>query len=264
MPNPSPNSEKQPTMNTFIKDMTIPELINLFSQGERKAIIGYGDAEWCSLLDINLGTTTGLGQILDGVVGERLAEILILRKYDTNFLISPPVCMWQYDYGLYGTITEGIENFRETYNIRQTWYDRDLLTDAAAKKGELFPLISWLQNKSLVIIGNEALENLDFLSPQKFIPVPSPNCHLDPQAIKKAINQAIEEPHPDIFLVSAGISSCLLIDELYDLCPTSSFIDCGSIWDAFVGIGGQRGWRGELYKNPQALETWKRKNLDGC
>jgi hypothetical protein len=66
-----------------------------------------------------------------------------------------------------------------------------------------------------------------------------------------------------VYCVSAGVSAAIIIDQLHDTLPDSCLLDCGSIWDAFVGIGGQRQWRAELYANPKAWERWKRKNLYG-
>ena len=33
-------------------------------------------------------------------------------------------------------------------------------------------------------------------------------------------------------------------------------IDMGSTWDSFVGIGGQRAWRGQLYSDPRKYQAW--------
>jgi len=59
------------------------------------------------------------------------------------------------------------------------------------------------------------------------------------------------------------MSSAIMIGKLHGKVKEAFFLDCGSIWDAFVGIGGQRDWRKNLYNNPKDLEDWKRRNLNG-
>jgi hypothetical protein len=100
----------------------------------------------------------------------------------------------------------------------------------------------------------------------KFVGIESPNLHMTDRGIDNAYSETILRTNwsqDSLFLVSAGVSAAVIIDRLYDELPNNFYFDCGSMWDAFVGIGGQREWRQELYNNPTELERWKHDNTNG-
>jgi hypothetical protein len=135
-----------------------------------------------------------------------------------------------------------------------------VMDDLAANAG-LYPFIHQLQKMCTCVIGNEALRGLDFLGYDHFVSVSSPNLHMEENGIERAVDMAYAFGKPAVYLISAGVSAALIIDKLHDLISDSFFIDCDSIWDAFVGIGGQRTWRAKLYASPKAWHKWKAKNL---
>ncbi|GAG77896.1 unnamed protein product, partial [marine sediment metagenome] len=149
-------------------------------------------------------------------------------------------------------------------------YERDMILDDLARDAGLFPLINQLQKMDVVIIGPRPLRRLHFLNRKHFVQISSPNLHLEFKQDRKrlsgidwAVEDALEYGKPAVYLVSAGVSAAVIIDRLHDEIPDSFFIDCGSIWDAFVGIGEQREWRANLYDNPIALAEWEGRNLYG-
>jgi SAM-dependent methyltransferase len=231
---------------------------------------GFSDAEWFCILHYTLGRRTGLGQILHGPTGDRLADVLLRRAHDSRFLIAVPDCFWTLaqNYPKNIQLSSKIEDWLQAHSLFDiNFWERDTVLDGPAERAELQPLIYALQHMPTVFIGNSAHRDLTFLNNDLFIEIDVPNFHLVPGGIERAIGEALSYAlsygKPAVYLVSAGVSAALIIDALHDRIPDSTFIDCGSIWDAFVGIGSQRTWRQKLYSDPVAWEQWKQDNLLG-
>ena len=228
---------------------------------EHFAFPGYSDAEWFCILGHDTRKTTGQGQQLDDATGRRLLRIIKRRCLDSRFLFAVPECMWHLEDFQSANIPFRIQRELEMNSIEVEFYERDMVLDDLAEQAGLAPWIRQLRNMRTTMIGNAHLRELDFLEIDHFIEIPPVNLHLDEGAITKIINQARGLPDTQVFLFSAGIASAILIDGIADHVPNSSLIDCGSIWDAFVGIGGQREWRRKLYKDPEAHRRWLDANL---
>ena len=242
-------------------EFPIDYYVDRLKRNDFYSFAGYSDAEWFSLLGIRLGQETGLGQILDGKTGNRLADVLHRKQYDPRFLFAAPKCLWEEEIYVNMGLGRWITNYLDTHRIRIEFYERDMVTDHLAERAGLKPFIEQLQAMPVCVIGNAALRGLDFLGYQHFVEISSPNLHLEEGGIERAVASAITCGVRGVYLVSAGMSAALIIDQLHDAIPKSFFLDCGSIWDAFVGIGGQREWRAKLYSNPKRLKEWKRRNL---
>lgn len=222
---------------------------------------GYSDAEWFCITGRRAGELTGFGQIMDPAHGKRLLDILKRRQNDQRFMVAVPKIITT----ISGFDSGEIDWLLGKHDITLAAYERDMVTDDLAAAGGLHPLVQAIRRtRGAVMIGNHTLEPMqDILRLRKFIGVDSPNLHMQPGGIEAAVRKTKQCGQPGIYLVSAGVSAAVIIDQLHDEIPNSFFIDCGSIWDAFCGIGGQRQWRADLYAKPEALEAWKRKCLYG-
>jgi len=236
--------------------------IDRMKTGNYFSLSSYSDAEWFCVLNHRLGCETGLGQTLDGKTGERLLDVLRRRNSDTKFLFSMPKVVFIMQDGK-GVSME--KRINDLIPEQKEFFEKESIGDDLAEEGNgsLHPFIKQLQSMSVVTIGNAALKGLDFLHPKLHVSTSCPNLHMEEQGIERAAREAIDYGKSGVYLVSAGVSAPLIIDQLHDEIPDSFFIDCGSIWDAFVGIGGQREWRAELYENPERLEKWKKENVYG-
>jgi hypothetical protein len=237
--------------------------ITRLKRGMYFSLAGYSDAEFYCMMNKRIGTKTGLGQILDSTHGDKLFEVLDRRQLDLRFLISIPQCLW--DLPEFSKNSIGDFFLKEDLEIEA--YERDMILDDLARDAGLFPFIKQLQKMNVVVVGNKDLRKLDFLKYKHFVEISSPNLHIEEggigTAVKDCINFLKNPPESPVFLISAGVSAAVIIDELHDVTPSAFFIDCGSIWDAFVGVGGQREWRAELYANREKWRGWIRKNLHG-
>lgn len=239
----------------------INHYVNMLRENQYFSMAGFSDAEWFSVLKHDLGKATGLGQILDESTGDRLLDVLTRRAEDPRFIFAVPEVMWKLDDFMAADIGGRIEDLLTALRVEPVFQERDMITDELAEHAGLFPFIQQLQRMQTVQIGNCHLRGLTFLRNRKFITISSPNLHLEPGGIVRAVEEAIMFGQPAVYLVSAGMSAALIIDKLHDQIPRSWFIDCGSIWDAFVGIGCQREWRRKLYADPEKLIEWRNKNL---
>jgi hypothetical protein len=236
--------------------------MNWVRDGQHFAFAGYSDAEWYSILGQNEGRRTGLGQVITAEHGKRLFDIIKRRHTEKWFLFAVPKCLWS----LPGFAEGQIDWFLGNNNIPLEGYERDMVTDDLAAEAGLYPLIHRLQYMPVCVIGNKALRGLKFLNYKHFVEISTPNFHLEPNGIERAISEAVawgKRIKNAIYVVSAGVSAACIIDGIWGNVPDCWAMDCGSIWDAFVGIGGQREWRAKLYADPVAYEKWKFDNLRG-
>ncbi len=244
--------------------------IDKLKSGDHFAQVGYSDAEWYCMIRYSLGSRTGLGQILDAKTGDKLLDVLKRRQDDPRWLFAAPNCLWKPKV-LPPRRVRDMNVLMSKHKIKTTWYERDMITDDLTKQGNLFPFIEQLRKMDTVLIGPTELQTIDFLGNNHHVTISSPNLHLkdgNKDGIENAVERAFSVVTPGaIFLVSAGLSAALIIDQLYNRLTSvenhNSFFDCGSMWDAFVGIGMQRGWRAELYQDPKKVEQWKHDNLFG-
>lgn len=228
--------------------------------GEHFSIAGYSDAEWFCMVKHRLKQTSGLGQIFSGPHGDLLTDIIKRRQHEEDFLFAVPKCLSK----IYPLRDGGMEAFLKENKIQNfVAYERDIVTDDLAEAAGLHPLISQLKKMPVRIIGNKYLRGINFLNYEHFTEISSPNCHMEEHGIEKAVQDVLGYGIPGVYLVSAGVSAAVIIDRLHHQIPNSWFIDCASIWDAFVGIGRQRGWRAKIYRDANKHQEWIDANLTG-
>ncbi len=245
-----------------IIEKPIDYFVGMLHRGERFSLANYSDGEWFCMIGHRIGLLTGGGQMIDSATGERMIAVLKRRQHDPSFLFSTAKVVLEMVDANEVSIETRIDTLLAENDIRVDFYERDMISDDLAAASGLFPFIKELRRHNLVFIGNRELEPVRevLYGFGKFIGIDSPNLHMLNGAIEDAVEEAVNYGQPAVYLVSAGLSAPLIVDQLHDRIPGNSFIDCGSIWDAFVGIGGQRDWRKEMYKDPAKVDEWRRVN----
>ena len=239
-----------------IKEKTIEFYIDKLKKNEYFSFPGFGDSEWiCILPDTGrLNTRSGYGQLHTWEAGQMLREAL---RIEDNYYCATPKAITKIREDAF------LDLFLKKLGLKDLeFYERDMVTDdLAAAPGGLKPFIQQLREMNVVIIGNQHLKGLHFLNPKKIITIPDNDFHLHEDKMNKVIEECISYGKPSVYLFSTGISAAIMIGRLHGKISESWFIDVGSMWDAFVGIGGQREWRADLYKDTSKWLEWINLNL---
>lgn len=213
----------------------------------------YGDSELFCMAGEREGTRSGFGQLHTVKVKDQLLNPLRRRK--KRFFPGFPKCALSLPAA---PIIQGMIDMEIPW---VTWYEQDMVTDELAERAGLYPFIKKLQSMDVYIVGPWPLRGLDFLNYKKFFQIPEQDFHLSKE-LDEVEDAILKHNKKGIYLFSGGIGATILIGRLHGKLDAVLF-DCGSIWDAFVGIGGQREWREKLYKNQDLLLDWKKRNIYG-
>lgn len=221
-----------------------------FSQGM------YGDGEWIAIFKSRVGGENAEHTKYTPELCNALRTSLTFKEQ--NFLFSTPAGLK--DRRASGIGEQVIDACLKEVGVEIEFYEKDMW-DKEMKSGGLVDFINQLRKMNVVVIGNQALSKLDFLRYDKFIEISYPNCYLD-GSLTKAVEECLAYGKPGVYLFSAGLPAVLAVQQLHGKIPNSFFIDCGSIWDTFVGIGAQRGFRSELYADEEKYNAWKKLYTD--
>lgn len=244
----------------------ITDLVTGIKTGRQFTFCGYGDAAWhCMMKTRRIGDRTGFGMLIDAETGDRLTaglkRVVECDSGQSFFAAAPRELVHIFD-------SDMLRFFLEREHLDQVRFvDRDQVLDIPAENAQLFPFINALQDRRVILIGNPAFSALDIFPDYLHIPVTTPDFHLDIDGIANTVRRVLEEAdgignEDAVFLFAAGLSSALMITQLHGKIK-QPMIDIGSIFDAFVGIGGQREWRAKLYNDKLLHRQWLKRNLYG-
>lgn len=232
-----------------VHDMPLEWYTNKLANKEYFSMGMYGDGEWMAIFKDRVGFGNAENTIYTPELCEELRESLKFKS--DNFLFSSPAILKSAKDTHIGE--KKIDETLKEIGADVEFYEKDMW-DREVRSGGLLPFIKQLQKMNVVIISNEALRGLTFLKYDHFVEIPYPNCHLE---MDRVVNECLDYGKPGVYLIAAGLPAALFAQKLHDRIPSSWFLDLGSIWDAFVGIGAQRGWRGEMYADEVKYNNWK-------
>lgn len=218
--------------------------IEKLKKKEYFSLVMYGDGEWEAIFKNNIGGKNAEGSIYTPELCDALEKSLYFKA--DNFFFSTA-----------GQLLLKIKNYLIGRKLDIDFYEKEVWNEAGVK-AELYPLINQLRKMRVVIVGNNALRKLSFLNYNHFIEVSYPNCFVDKERV---IKECLEYGKPAVYLFSVGLPNPIFIQELHGKIPESWFVAVGSIWDTFVRIGGQRGFRQELYSDEVKYQQWLKDNL---
>lgn len=227
-----------------IKDYPLSFYINKLNNDEYFSLGMYGDGEFQCIANSLVGE--GFKKNCEGTLytkelSEAMAESLKFKS--DNFFFS--ACKM-----------EGVDRMLKLLGVEIEFHEKDMW-HKAMYMSELKPLIDVLKTKNLCIISNKMLRNLSFLNYDHFIEIDYPNCF---SQLDEITQKVLDYSKEGVYLFACGIPATLFVQKLHGKISNSWFLDLGSIWDGFVGIGGQRPARRELYENPEKWKDWYKKN----
>ncbi|HYE70423.1 MAG TPA: hypothetical protein VD932_02745 [Aquabacterium sp.] len=130
--------------------------------------------------------------------------------------------------------------------------------DTAAKTGNLSPFLRVLRSKAVLLVGCQALAPFASQMGWAMVTVPDRNAAADLDRLETEVAQKAE-----VTLVCMGLGAIPLIMRLRRRHMEGTYLDLGSTFDLFVGIGAERGWRHELYADPAEHRRIIEANLAG-
>lgn len=212
----------------------------------------YGDGEWLGIFHDRVGGQNAEGTVYTPQLCNELEASLLFDGGSIPFLFSTPKGLEHFS-----VMGGKIDEYLQQKDLNMEFVEKDMW-DKEVREMRFAPFIKQLRQMNVVVISNAALRGLNFLNYDLFVEVGYPNCH---EEVDRAVAECVAYGKPSVFLVSMGLPGSLFVQKLHGKVPGSFIIELGSVWDAFVGIGSQRGWRQELYADPEAWEAWKQTNL---
>lgn len=134
-------------------------------------------------------------------------------------------------------LCELFQKYVKEYDISPpNLYDSRISFYRNAESGDLGPLKEELEKRNFVMVSEYRKQKLP-IKFVDFINAPKTNSWLEKDRIKKDIISMIEKYDSPIFGLSLGMSSVVIIDELYPIIGDKcTMINFGSMWDPFVNI----------------------------
>ncbi len=213
------------------------------SLGEHFSMGMYGDAEWLCVFKNKIGGRNAENTIYTGPLCDALAESL--NYENPAFLFSTPEVLRTPEFADFASRIDALTSIE--FVEKDCW-------DLEVRTGGLVDFIKQLQSMKTCVISNTHLRRLAFLGYDEFIEVSYPNCF---DEVGPVVEQAIEIGPGYVYLISAGLPAALIAQRIQIALGDVFALDLGSIWDAFVGIGAQRGWRKEIYEDEAKYAEWK-------
>ena len=208
-------------------DFTYAEFLSNLQNNIAFSFARYGDGEWNAIL----GTKSKKKANCDGHkyfadMGQELGKIL--KDCPDYILGMQNLAMRQRG--------DEIQNFIKDLNL--SWTNADILHNASIK-GKLFLLFNILKGLSdrIVIIGPYYLRDIKIkFDYKKFIEISEVDCWNDSDRIVNECAGILVGNPNMILLFSGSMAANVWIDRLYKhFGQYHSFIDCGSVWDPYIG-----------------------------
>lgn len=233
-----------------IKNYTLEFYIDKIKNKEPFSLGMYGDGEWqCIFNTFGDNLKENCENTLYTPELSRAMRESLDYKSDNFYFSVPDTFLKNKDYFCYA---KKIDEFCHIEFVEKNMWN------VAMYQAKLYPLIEEFRKHNVCIVSNKNLRNLTFLNYDKFIEIGYPNCFDELDRVEKEI---LEYGKEGIYLFACGIPASLFVQRVHNKIPNSWFLDLGSIWDGFVGIGGQRPTRREFYKHPETWVEWVNDNL---
>lgn len=138
--------------------------------------------------------------------------------------------------------------------------------DMAAREGQLGPLLKALNQHKVFWVGNAQLSQIaSKIKCGGWHEAPRHNAAASLDLMESHIELAMRATTEryTCVVVCMGLGAIPLVMRLRRRFPQATFLDLGSTFDVFVGLGAERGWRRELYADKAAWQACIDKNLEG-
>jgi len=187
------------------------------------ALSRWGDGEWQCLLGHQ-------GANCDGQ-----PYTLALRRDLIAVLRDRP----RYDLGLQGfalqRLGDAIAAWLDREGMDVSWVDADSLA-RRSRDGRLAPFVYALAARDVVLVGPAYLRMLALFPVVAHVEVPARAVHEDVlERLVRETAAAIAAWPEAVVAISAGMSANVVVHRLHASSPAATLLDCGSLWEPYVG-----------------------------
>jgi len=221
----------------------IEDYVWLLERGLPFTVARYGDGEWSCILGRVGRNAQGEDYLPE--LREALIETLLHPRL-TFYGLSPgrKLCREANDWMLH----------EPGLSPRLRWAPVEVLADANLA-GVLGPFIAALGKYQIVLVGPSHLRPLDVLAPVAFVEVPLPNAFLAVDEtvarVREAVRKAFRGPWPIVVCWSAGMATAVGMHRVANGIGVTQ-IDCGAIWDPYVGVQSRKNYRADWFQERMA------------
>jgi hypothetical protein len=211
---------------------------SLLSKNIPFSFVRYGDGEWSAIFERSGANCDGHSYTKE--LGAGLSRAL-KEQYPYFYAMQNRALK-----------EDGAEiiDFCEKNNLKQPFHYADIFA-VANVRGELYPFIKCLREKSLVIIGPGYLNELSSIfTLTHFFEVPQKNCFSAADRICGNIAAWGKNKTGIVYSFSASMAANVMIHDLFkDLGKNNWLLDLGSLWDIYAKKKS-RGWFKKLDLQP--------------
>jgi len=217
-----------------VKKKTIEDYVAMLKSGRHFSQANYGDGEWSCMLGKSGGNSNGSAYTPE------------IRKALLQTIKEPQDYFYGTNAGvrLQKEVDDLVRNIPNAAKIKWVW--KETFAEANTRS-KLFDFIHIIRDRNVMVVGASHLINLSrvgLFSPLKFIEIPISNAFNKYKEIKHNIIRCISSGDIDIILFSAGMTTNVLIYDLYSAYKDKiTMIDMGAVFDPYVGVMSRKGYR---------------------
>lgn len=247
-----------------MNDLPLSWYVSKLEKGEPFSSLVYGDGEF----RVMSGKLTGhlYTAYRERVTAQLVSELnASLDDPDPTIIRGSDPCVldWRTYQGRdVDVVREASECAQAALGGRQLEWVDGCVWDVAVREGQLGPLIRALRGRKLAQVSNYKLfVEWKGLQPHFTVATAGHDAASGLDWLERALVEHAGDC--DCFVVCMGLGAIPLIMRLRKQMPQATFLDLGSTFDVFAGLGAERGWRRELYADPAKLKACIDANLAG-
>lgn len=135
---------------------------------------------------------------------------------------------------------------RFPFTFKPVW--KEILVEANVK-GNFGGFIKAIRERKVVYVGPKHLIGIKpIVNYVDFIEVPLPNAYLAVNNTVNKVRESIAKHNPDIILWSSGMATNVAMWRLIPSFPKLSMLDCGALFDPYVGVTSRGAYRKPEHK----------------
>lgn len=224
--------------------------VDKINAGDPFTFIRLGDGEWSAIMQDRARTSSGSQGLRHSSLQRGMSKVITQAPNDPRYILA--LRQTSYRAGIQAWLAKNKPTHVQFHDCTQFY--------KASKKGQLYPFISALRNLDvpIVVVGPERHAGLNgkVFDIAQHVTIPGRDCWIQRERI---VTAALKRSGPACYLLSAGPAAKVFAWSIFQRVGQQSWIiDCGSLWDPYVGKRTRTYHKGML-DNPAVIQ----RNLTG-